>query len=298
MLGCVATAATTAGAATTTYDFDTPGQYAADFQANSGTTTNAGNNFTQSATGGLNNSGSLTATASDGNGTSVDQIDAINLNNSGMLTLTGYFIPTTVTTSGGGPGALFQLGLTATGAGSFGGTNAIDALTGRVVAPASNGNAGNALAFTTSGGIALIGTNTAVQLSLTSGNTYYLSLAITPSATNAIPGSTTAFSVVENLYNADSTGVVGSLVATNSATFTDSALNATNGGTLYADTAARFGFRGANFPAAPVGPELSTGSVDNLSITTAPEPSTWVILIAGVSMLGLTLRRQRRACLA
>ena len=104
---------------------------------------------------------------------------------------------------------------------------------------------------------------------------------------------------MENLYNASAAGVVGTLVATNSATFTDSTLNAATGGQLYGDTTARFGFRGANFPAAAAGlAEIGTGSVDNLSITTVPEPSAWATLAGGVGVLGLAARRQRRAGMA
>ena len=284
-------AAVTAGADTVTYDFNTAGQYTGNFTANNGTV-GAGNNFTQSATGGLNGSGSLTASASDNNGTSVATTNAINLN-SGMLTLAGYFTPNAVTGNASGPGSVFQLGLTANLSGSFGGTAAIDSLTGRVVAPTSNGGTGNSISFTTSGGVAAVGTLTPVQISLTAGNTYYLTISITQSSTNATPGTSIAFSATESLYNASSTGALGSLVATYSASFTNSAVNAAGGGQLYGDATARFGFRGAAIPAAGNGvAELGTGTVDNLSVTTVPEPSTWAVLAGGAMVLGVALRRR------
>lgn len=289
--------ATAAQAAVVTYDFNTAGQYTASFTANNGTV-GAGNNFTQATTGGLNGSGSVTATASDNNGTSVDTADALNLTNSGMLTLAGYFTPTAVNGNGQGPGALFQLGLTATTSGSFGGTAAIDSLTGRVVAPASNtGATGNGISFTTSGGVAVVGTLTPVQVSLTAGNTYYLTISITPSATNATPGTSVAFSATESLYLANATtgALIGSPLASYAASFTDSTANAAAGGQLYGDATARFGFRGAQFPAAANGlAELGTGAVDNLSITTVPEPSTWALLVISLGLLGLTRRQLLR----
>ena len=294
--GAACWGAAPASAATVSYDFNTAGQYAANFQANNGAATNAGNNFTQAAAGGLGGSGSLTATASDGNGTSVDTTDAFNLATAGQVALAGYFTPTATTGNAAGPGAVFQLGLTASTSGSFGGTNAIDSLTGRVVAPTSNGGAGNAISFTTSGGVAAVGTLTPVQVVLTPGTTYLLSVVLTPAATNATPGTTVAFTAAESLYVADPTtgAVTTAPIASFAASFTDSALNATNGGLLFGDTTARFGFRGAAVPAAPTNlAELSTGSVDSLSVTTGvPEPTT--LATAAVVAVPLAAGRRRR----
>jgi hypothetical protein len=211
------------------------------------------------SSGGISDSRSITVTSANSDISLVNKTTSFN-----FVTLPG---------SGYTLSAFFQRGTGGTGQANPHVAFVGDALNS-VNAPSTWGlgvrvNGSDQIQFYNNGGA----TGATVGVSLTSGNWYQISLNITEGAGND-------FNLSASVFNASSSGVVGSLVASHSIVITNAA--------AAADTTGFAGFRlTGNIP-----PSILARNFDNFSAI--PEPSTYAAL-AGAVALGLVALRRRRS---
>jgi hypothetical protein len=265
-----------ASAQTITHDFNNQTTFQNNF-------TTVGSTF-YNTTGGLSDSGSLSG--SGGASQTVWYNPTITLTAGGDITLSAYFLARVANSiNNGSPspagGDSMRLGIanaktaemSANGGTSFVGfgiedVNIAEGTTSRLVAVRRETNPFNT--------VVTLDANGASPFSLTNNSWYFLTTTITKSATT-----TGEFSLIGSLFNSSSTGVVGDLVTSATAT------TITGANTVY----------GVNDIFAGVGgysqnPNGGVTRIDNFT-SPIPEPSTVAMLLGGTAAL-LGFRRVRQ----
>ena len=241
-------------------DFNTLGTFATEYQVNNGS------NLQQVTSGGLSGSGGVNLISETGDSTAIFKNEVFDLSTgTPTLTISGYFLNQQGVAGGGAAGA-FQLGFAAEQSTAFNGGSGYTFISARVRGEGSvefqSGVNGSATNSGTSAGNLLV-----------NGNWYFLTLSLTRLAT------LNTFSGQVSLSNSDSTGAIGSPIATSSNPAITNAL-------IYADPTTYVGFRAAG---ATIGGS-GVNFVDNFAAT--PEPGSAALLAIGALGLGGIRRRQ------
>lgn len=187
----------------------------------------------------------------------------------GSITVSAFFRYGTVGSNGGTPLTIGFAGNTATNLFNSS-AGASDMFLVRINKPAAN-TGQLTLQTRVAGSAVTAATGSLSSFALTGTNWYYLETTLVRT------GTANQFTQSTALHNANSAGVIGSLIDSISATTLTSA-------TLYADTSLFTGIRGFN--------TNGLVAVDNFSVSQIPEPSAFATL-AGLGVLGLAASRRR-----